>query len=151
MNAYDPGTVDAVPPTREFTALWIAYGLHAIGFVSMLIWPAIIGLVINYAKRGDSASFLDSHHRWLIRTFWLALLGYALSIGLVVASAWPVVAAAIRSATTPAGTLSIDWETLFATIGGATVGAIGIVAVWAWVIYRLIRGGLRLQEARPVP
>ncbi|MFN3564717.1 MAG: DUF4870 family protein [Burkholderiaceae bacterium] len=150
MSARDPATVDAAPPTREFTALWIAYGLHAIGFVSMLIWPAIIGVVINYAKRGDSASFLDSHHRWLIRTFWLALAGYAVAIGILVASAWPVVAAAIRSAATP-GTLSIGWDTLFATIGGAAVGALGIVAVWAWVIYRLIRGGLRLQDARAVP
>jgi uncharacterized membrane protein len=30
-------------------------------------------------------------------------------------------------------------------------GALGIVAVWVWVIYRLVRGGLRLQEAQPVP
>ncbi|MCX8115628.1 MAG: hypothetical protein N3D71_11245 [Burkholderiaceae bacterium] len=146
-NDLDPS---AVPPTREFTALWVAYGLHAIGFVPMLIWPAIIGVVINYAKRGDSGSLLDSHHRWLIRTFWLALLGYSFAIGIIVASAWPVDAAAIGSAVTPGRTLSIDWETLFATIGGATVGALGILAVWVWVIYRLVRGGLRLQEARPV-
>lgn len=150
MSAKDPGTVDAVPPTRELTAAWAAYGLHAIGFVPMLIWPAIIGLVINYARRGDSASFLDSHHRWLIRTFWFALLWYALALCVIVASAWPVVAAAIRSAAAP-GVVSIDWGALFATIGGATAGALGVVAVWAWVIYRLVRGGLRLQDARPVP
>ncbi|GAB4483389.1 MAG: hypothetical protein OHK0044_32610 [Burkholderiaceae bacterium] len=149
MSANDPETVDAAPPTRELTAAWIAYGLHAVGFVPMLIWPAIVGLVINDAKRGDSPSFVDAHHRWMIRTVWFALLGYVLGFGLIAASAGPIVAAAIRGAAVP-GALSIDWDALFATIGGVTVGALGIVAVWAWVIDRLIRGGLRLQEARAV-
>jgi uncharacterized membrane protein len=150
MSANDPVSVDAVPPTREFTAAWVAYGLHAIGFVPMLIWPAIIGLAINYAKRGASKSFIGSHHRWLIRTFWFALLWYALALGVVLASAWPVIAAALRSAATPAA-LSIDWPALLTTVGGVAAGALGIVAVWVWVIYRLVRGGLRLQEAQPVP
>jgi uncharacterized membrane protein len=150
MATTDAGGDNAVPPTKEFTAVWAAYGLHAIGFVPMLIWPAIIGLVVNYAKRGENTSFLDSHHRWLIRTFWFALLGYLLCLGIVVASAGPVVLAAIRSAT-KSGVVSIDWNALFATVGGATVGGLGVVFVWAWVIYRLIRGGLRLQDARPVP
>jgi uncharacterized membrane protein len=91
-----------------------------------------------------------SHAAAMVDKFWFALLWFALALGIIVASAWPVVAAAIRSAATP-GVLSIDWGALFATIGGATAGALGIVAVWAWVIYRLIRGGLRLQDARPVP
>lgn len=86
----------------------------------------------------------------MVDKFWFALLWFALALGIIVASAWPVAAAAIRSAATPR-VLSIDWGALFATIGGVTAGALGIVAVWAWVIYRLIRGGLRLQDARPVP
>jgi uncharacterized membrane protein len=150
MATTDAGGNNAVPPTKEFTAIWAAYGLHAIGFVPMLIWPAIIGLIVNYVKRGESTTFLESHHRWLIRTFWFALLGYSLCLGIIVASAGPIVLAAIRSAAT-SGVVSIDWGTLFATVGGATVGGIGIIVVWAWVIYRLIRGGLRLQDARPVP
>lgn len=149
MSPDEPATVDAVPPAREFTVVWVAYGLHAIGFVPMLIWPAIVGLVINYVKRGDSASFLDSHHRWLIRTFWFALAGYALAFGAIVMSAWSVVAAAMRSASAP-GVLSIDWGGPLATIGGVAAGALAIAAVWVWVIYRLVRGGLRLLDARPV-
>lgn len=150
MSATDPGTYGAAPPNCALTAVETADGLHPIGFVPMLIWPAIIGLVINYAKRGDSDSFLDSHHRWLIRTFWFALLGYAHAFGVVVALAEPAVAAAIRSADTR-DVISIDWGAPFAMIGGATAGALGVVAVWAWMIDRLVRGRPRLQDARPVP
>ncbi|HMF50213.1 MAG TPA: hypothetical protein VK603_16285, partial [Candidatus Saccharimonadales bacterium] len=37
--------------------------------------PSIIAVVINYLKRGEArGTFLASHFRWQIRTFWFALL-----------------------------------------------------------------------------
>ena len=37
--------------------------------------PSIIAVVINYVKRGEArGTYLESHFRWQIRTFWFALL-----------------------------------------------------------------------------
>ncbi len=63
------------------------YGLHAIavfvgitsaatvagGFVFGL--PSLVAVFLNYLKRGDvSGTWLESHFRWQIRTFWFTLL-----------------------------------------------------------------------------
>lgn len=53
-------------------AALIAYVLHLIGAVTAL--PSLIALVINYVKRGDGSPIADSHHAWMIRSFWWALL-----------------------------------------------------------------------------
>jgi len=68
MSASEP-----VPSSREFTFVGIAYGLHVTGL--FLFWPALIGIVLDYIKRGDvEGTVLESHYRWLIRTFWWSLL-----------------------------------------------------------------------------
>jgi uncharacterized membrane protein len=37
--------------------------------------PSIIAVIINYVKRGEArGTYLESHFRWQIRTFWFALL-----------------------------------------------------------------------------
>jgi uncharacterized membrane protein len=53
------------------------YVLHLIGAVAAI--PSVIGLVLNYVKRREVEPLLGSHHRWMIRSFWWALL--AISIG----------------------------------------------------------------------
>jgi len=56
MSASEP-----VPSSREFTLVGIAYGLHVTGL--FLIWPALIGLVLDYIKRGDvEGTVLESHY-----------------------------------------------------------------------------------------
>ena len=65
----------------------IIYGLHAIavlvgvtsaatvagGFVFGL--PSLIAVFLNYLKRSDvNGTWLESHFRWQIRTFWFTLL-----------------------------------------------------------------------------
>src|SRR5262249_17367386 len=38
-------------------------------------WPSIIAVILNYALRGEArGTWLESHFRWQIRTFWLAAL-----------------------------------------------------------------------------
>jgi uncharacterized membrane protein len=49
-----------------------AYVLHLVGAVAAL--TSIVGLVINYVKRDPSDALFDSHHAWMIRSFWWALL-----------------------------------------------------------------------------
>lgn len=51
----------------------IAYGLYALGLFGVLI-PSVIAVIINYIKVNDVSSLYQSHHRWMIRTFWWGLL-----------------------------------------------------------------------------
>lgn len=135
----------AVPSAREFTMLGITYGLYALGLV--MFWPAAAGLVIAYVKRSDAAgTFLGSHYTWLIRTFWGWAIGFAVGVGTLLAL---VVPSAIELGQFAKSThqVRLPWEML----GGALVGGVLITVVWCWVVYRLIRGTLRLADARPVP
>lgn len=130
---------------------WIAYVLHAIGYLPVMMWPALAGLIVNYVKRGDArGGFVDSHHEWLIRTFWYGLLWYVLSFCVLLWSAWPVLQSVLAKASGP-GSIVISWETIFTVIGAATLGGAGMFMTWVWLIYRLIRGGYRLANSQPVP
>ena len=46
--------------------------LHLVGAVAGL--TSIVGLIINYVKRGGYDDVFDSHHAWMISSFWWALL-----------------------------------------------------------------------------
>ena len=86
-------------------------------------WPSIIAVILNYVKRRDvRGSWLESHFRWQIRTFWFGLLWVALC-GLFIV------------ATLGVGLL-IAWIPL---------GVVGI-----WFVYRIVRGWLALRESRPM-
>ena len=54
------------------TLTLVAYVLHLAGAVTGL--TSIVGLVINYVKRDRRDELFDSHHAWMIRSFWWALL-----------------------------------------------------------------------------
>ncbi|MBN8464747.1 MAG: hypothetical protein J0M01_18330 [Dechloromonas sp.] len=109
------------------------YGLHAIavligvtssatvagGFVFGL--PSLVAVLLNYLKRGDvNGTWLESHFRWQIRTFWFTAL-------------WLVV-----------------YGLLIITIIGIPVAWILIAILGLWVGYRVIRGWVALFSERPV-
>jgi uncharacterized membrane protein len=111
----------------------VIYGLHAasvvIGvssaafIVTAFVFgvPSIVAVILNYLKRAEArGTFLESHFRWQIRTFWFTLL-------------WCVI-----------GGL------LFATVIGALVAIPMFLAVGVWVIYRVVRGWLALKDGKPV-
>lgn len=51
----------------------VIYGLHALSFLFGI--TSLVAVIINYAKRADVAgTWLESHFRWQIRTFWWGLL-----------------------------------------------------------------------------
>ena len=149
----------AVPSGGEFTTAWVAYGCYFFGVI--LWWPSIIGLIISYVRRNEpGAGFITSHYRWLIRTFWWSTLWWLASIGLIVAGVLPIVADVLRSARFSGQRLgdieidtliSIDWSSIFAAAGLATLGGIALLAVYLWLVYRLIRGALRLADGQPAP
>ena len=49
--------------------------VHTIVFSFVGGLPSIIAVIMNYARRSATVgTFLESHFRWQIRTFWFALL-----------------------------------------------------------------------------
>ena len=93
------------------------------GFVFGL--PSIIAVIMNYARQSDvRGTFLESHFRWQIRTFWFALL-------------WALVI------------LALSLPLMLIVVGFFTAW-IGFVLLGIWVIYRIIRGWLALRDQRPV-
>jgi uncharacterized membrane protein len=65
-------TVDAKEASNR-TITHIIYGLYASSV--LLGVTAIVAIVMNYIKKDDVAgTWLESHFRWQIRTFWFGLL-----------------------------------------------------------------------------
>ncbi len=74
----------------------IIYALHAFSAVMGVIssaavvtafltgWPSVLAVILNYVKRDAvRGSFLESHFRWQIRTFWYAALWLVVALFLV--------------------------------------------------------------------
>jgi uncharacterized membrane protein len=110
------------------------YGLHALSAVSGILtsasivgafvfgWPSIIAVIINYATRDRvRGTWLATHWRWQLRSFWFAAL-------------WLVVA----------GLLAI-------TFIGIPAAFMVIVGTGLWVLYRVIRGWMALLDRRAMP
>jgi uncharacterized membrane protein len=83
--------------------------------------PSIVAVIMNYARRSATrGTYLESHFRWQIRTFWYALL-------------WAVVCAMVAI-----------------TIIGIPIALIGFAALAIWIVYRVARGWLALKDRRPM-
>jgi uncharacterized membrane protein len=121
------------PLPSVITVAHLVYALHAfaivvgiagaatviVSFVGSL--PSIVAVILNYVKRGDArGTWVASHYRWQIRTFWFALL-------------WAL----------------IGWALVF-TLIGAVVGVPILIALTLWLIYRIGRGWLRLRDRQPM-
>jgi uncharacterized membrane protein len=77
----------AEPMPSVITVANVVYALHTLAIVVGLAGsativgsfigsvPSIIAVILNYVKRGDArGTWVASHYRWQIRTFWFALL-----------------------------------------------------------------------------
>jgi uncharacterized membrane protein len=153
----DPAVAaETEPNSTEYAWAWVAYALYATGVFGFVPGP-LIGLVVNYARRNaGEAGCAASHHRWLIRTFWWTVLWYLACLALILAGAWPIIGGLIDQAVRAGSdadeiSIGIDWDAIFATIGGAMAGGLGIVVVWIWNTYRLLRGGFLLADRAPAP
>lgn len=71
----------------------VIYALQALGFIFGISFIAAV--VVNYVKLDDvKGTWLESHFRWQIRTFWFGLLWAAIgAITFIVVVGWFVLAA----------------------------------------------------------
>lgn len=84
---------DAVNLQANKTVTTVIYGLYAL---SLLIGvTSLFAIVMNYIKRSDVAgTYLESHFRWQIRTFWFGLLwAFIGAVTLILAVGWFVLIA----------------------------------------------------------
>jgi len=116
-----------------FTYTHVMYGLHSLAvligittfhtivgsFIGSL--PSIVAVIMNYARRSATrGTYLESHFRWQIRTFWYALL-------------WAVVCVLVAL-----------------TVIGIPFALLGFAALAIWIVYRVARGWLALKDGRPM-
>ena len=130
-----PGPGPLEPRPSLLTMTHVIYGLHALSLVTGIVgaatvvgafligWPSIIAVILNYVKRSEArGTWLDSHFRWQIRTFWFGMLWVALCLLFVVF------------------TLGI----------GLLIAWLPLAFVGFWFIYRIARGWLALGDRRPM-
>jgi uncharacterized membrane protein len=133
MIAPRPVVDVAEPGPSLVTLTHVIYALHAVSLLVgilgaatvvgafLLGWPSLIAVVLNYIKRSEArGTWLDSHFRWQIRTFWFGLLWVSLCILFVVF------------------TLGV----------GILIAWVPLAAVGLWFIYRIARGWLALVDRR---
>ena len=133
-NPY-PAPIGAGQPSENMvTVTHLVYALHAFAVFSAVVGsatiifsfvaslPSIAAVILNYwnqnAVRG---TWLESHFRWQIRTFWFALLWVAIAVlaGL--------------------------------TLVGLPLAILIAVSSGVWVLYRIVRGWLRLVSEKGMP
>lgn len=123
-------------PEREGSLAWchVMYGLHALSAVGGILtsativgafitgWPSIIAVIINYLTRERvRGTWLDSHWRWQLRTFWFAVL-------------WACLAGV-----------------LFITLIGIPFALALILGTGLWLLYRVVRGWIALLDRKGLP
>ena len=126
--------LDRQPEPGLVTVTNVVYALHAFSAITGLVsaafivtaflsgWPSILAVIINYVKRNEAAgTYLESHFRWQIRTFWFALL-------------WVL----------------ICWLFAITLIGIPIAIALAL-GVGIWVLYRIARGWITLSSQEPMP
>ena len=125
--------MESAPRPNLVTLTHVIYALHAfsaaMGVISSAAvvttfltgWPSILAVVLNYLKRRDvRGTYLASHFRWQIRTFWFAALWIFLALLFVL------------------------------TILGLPIAWLILVGTGLWVLYRIARGWLALLDERGV-
>ena len=128
-NAPSPALISMTIVVYALFGVAAVVALVAHGFPPIAPLGGIVGIVaiiLAHVKRGDAAgTWLASHYRWLIRTFWFSVL-------------WGVVGAII-----------------FAVLLIVLIGPVIAFAIWfataIWVLYRLIRGYVLFNDSQPVP
>jgi uncharacterized membrane protein/DNA-directed RNA polymerase subunit RPC12/RpoP len=116
---------------------------HAVYLLYVLpLGTALIGVIIAHVMRAqDTASWLDSHFRWQVRTFWIfvavfvALLLVALGYSRLALAAFKTGGAA----------------TMFFWLSLTSWMRVAFILLTLWGLYRVVRGWVQLVRKTDVP
>jgi len=122
------------PSANMVTVTHLIYALHGFAVFTGLVGsatiigsfvaslPSIAAIVLNYWNQATvRGTWLESHFRWQIRTFWFAVL-------------WVVVAVV-----------------MLLTVIGIPFALLVMGLVGLWLLYRVVRGWLALSGQRGMP
>ena len=108
---------------HAFSLLTGIFGAASVIGAFLIGWPSIIAVILNYVKRDEArGTWLESHFRWQIRTFWFGLLWVSICVLFVIM------------------TLGI----------GIIIAWLPLTFITIWFIYRVVRGWLALRDRRPM-
>ncbi len=137
MDNSSTATTVAVDP-RHVSYTHIMYALHAasivIGIVSTALivtaflfgLPSIVAVIMNYVRRAEvRGTWLESHFRWQLRTFWIGVVTFF-------------------AATLLFGPFAI-------ILIGIPPLLLSYFLIGIWVAYRVARGWLSLNKGRGMP
>ena len=111
----------AIYALHAFSLLVGIFGAATVVGAFLIGWPSLIAVILNYVKRSEvRGTWLDSHFRWQIRTFWYGLLWVGVCVLFIVL------------------TLGV----------GILVAWLPLLIVSIWFIYRIGRGWMRLRDGR---
>lgn len=111
---------------RTFT-LW-CYVLHVLGVATGGV-SSIVAVIINYMKRKEAlGTSYQGHHEYMIRTFWVSVIGAVILMVLMILSAALIYLAPFA------------WLVIWPAA----------IALLVWVLYRLVTGGLKAYHAEPL-
>ena len=137
MNPSSPPPEFSEPPNAPLDGAraWchVIYGLHGLAVLVGVMGaatiagafvfgvPSLLAVILNYVKQGEvKGSWLESHYRWQIRTFWFTVL-------------WLGV-----------------YGLLLISLIGIPFALLLIAILGIWVCYRVIRGWIALGEGKPL-
>ena len=136
-STIDGATGLRVPDASLTNYTHIIYALHTLSVLIgvlgsasvvgafLLGLPSLVGVIMNYVRQSDAkGTYLESHFRWQIRTFW----GAVAMLAVVTVISLP----------------------LMIVIVGFGTFVLGVLIIGVWIIYRVARGWLALRDQKPV-
>jgi len=124
-NVAAVSTNDSLKKLKNFAT--VVYALYASSILFGI--TSIVGIGIAYLKRSDAkGTWLESHFRWQIRTFWFSVL-------------WGVIGMVVFGVV---GSIML---------GGGIFSSIGpmvffVLLLMFWFIYRIVKGWVRLADGK---
>jgi uncharacterized membrane protein len=136
-STIDGATGLRVPDASLINYTHIVYALHTLSVLVgvlgsasvvgafLLGLPSLVGVIMNYARQSDAkGTYLESHFRWQIRTFW----GAVAMLAVVTVISLP----------------------LMIVIVGFGTFVLGVIVIGVWIIYRVARGWLALRDQKQI-
>lgn len=135
QSDYTAAPLQSGQPTENLVTLThLIYALHGFAVFTGVIGsatilgsfiasvPSIAAVIINYVKQDAvRGTWLESHFRWQIRTFWFAVLWVMMSLAMIL------------------------------SIVGLPLALIALVVTSLWVLYRVVRGWWALSQREALP